>query len=154
MKFHCKTLVWFTIGAKVKVMVLICRWVKNWPVHNLHPQNEFDSRLDQKEWGWTQYSISIRDTYPCLWWLMPGRECTMLVTSTNLCHWKAYTPTIKSLEQKQRGRKKEVAKHQNSRYASLIRKALDRVSPQYLHILLGIVWSSSVDSYCIPYIGQ
>ena len=34
--------------------------------------------------------------------------------------------------------KKVVAKHQNSRYASLISKALDRVSLKYLHILLEI----------------
>ena len=37
------------------------------------------------------------------------------------------------------GKKKEVSKHHNSLYVPLVGIALDRVSPPYLHILLGIV---------------
>ena len=65
----------------------------------------------------------------------------MLVTTPNLGHWKAYTLAFRTEAEGGGGGGGggEVAKLHYSLYAPLVGIALDRLSPPYLHILLGIV---------------
>ncbi|GFO41213.1 amine oxidase [Plakobranchus ocellatus] len=78
-------------------------------------------------------------TYPCLWCLMPRRA---MHRPSDQCQPRSLASLLadnKSFMQLCEGEKKDVAKFYNSLHAPMIDIESDRVSPLYLHILLGIV---------------
>ncbi|GFO35930.1 amine oxidase [Plakobranchus ocellatus] len=76
--------------------------------------------------------------YPCLWCLMP-RAMHQPSDQCQLRSLESLLADNKSFMQLGEGEKKDVAKFYNSLHAPMAGIALDRVSPPYLHILLGIV---------------
>ena len=78
-------------------------------------------------------------TYPCLWCLMSRREMHNASDHSQPPSLESLLADNLAFRTETEGEKKEVAKHHNSLYAPLVGIALDRVSPPYLHILLGIV---------------
>ncbi|GFO41606.1 amine oxidase [Plakobranchus ocellatus] len=78
-------------------------------------------------------------TYPCLWCLMPRRAMHQPSDQCQLRSLESLLADNKSFMQLGEGERKDVAKFYNSLHAPMAGIALDRVSPPYLHILLGIV---------------
>ncbi|GFO08040.1 amine oxidase [Plakobranchus ocellatus] len=77
-------------------------------------------------------------TFPCLWCLMSRQEMHLHSTNTQLRSLDSLISDNLSFMQ-DNADKKSAAKYNNSLHAPILSIQLDRVSPPYLHILLGIV---------------
>ncbi|GFO46704.1 amine oxidase [Plakobranchus ocellatus] len=78
-------------------------------------------------------------TYPCLWCLMPRRD---MHNPRDHCEHRSLESLLadnKTFMQQTDGEKKQANKFYNSLHAPLVGIELGKVSPPYLHILLGVV---------------